>query len=202
MIFLERNFAMSFLGFSTPSESQREKYLKEHVGWCYSQYKSCSYLSRIVFDLNYRNLASSEYLYNSSAEKEFLTDIIEDFILNLLELYFEEKLGYCYSYNQLSNEEYFLFVFENYLEKRCARTELAGRILAEERDRKDYGSWGLSHYSANHYLTDYGVTFNKILYLVELACSKSNYISNIHGRYHHEITKQYIDSRVIAVSRL
>ena len=73
--------------------------------------------------------------------------------------------------------------------------------MAIEEDRVNYGSWGLSqHFSAKHHLTDDGVLYAKVFYIVTLSCSKSYNIVRVHGKYRPEIAKEYVDTRIVSVS--
>lgn len=197
---------MPFFGFHTPSESLKERFLKEYVGWCVAPRRNevlgSLSLPDIVYDRQRSLSLPASYKIDRSSSYDFLEAIIGDFAIYLIDQYFNDLLSYDSSFSVLTKEEYFLYEFEHYLSKKISNLEFAGRTLAIEEDRVNYGSWGLSqNYSAKHHLTDNGVLFNKILYIVTIACSKSYNILRIHGNYHPEIVKEYIDTRIISVSR-
>lgn len=196
---------MSFFGFHTPAESLKERFLKEYVGWCVSPGKcdvlGNSELSNILYNCQSRVDLASSYKIDRSSTSDFVKAIIVDFSTYLIDQYFNDFLSYNSNFSVLTKEEYFLYLFEEYLSKRIARRELAGKTLATETDRIDYGSWGLSrHYSAKHVLTDDGLIVAKLLYIVSLSCSKSYKIVRAHGAYRPEIPKEYVDTRVVSVS--
>jgi hypothetical protein len=196
---------MPIFGLHTPGESLKERFLKEYVGWCVAPRRNdvlgSMDLPNILYGCQLRLGLASSYKIDKASTFDFVKAIIKDFNEYLIDLYFNDMLSYSSDFSVLSKGEYFLYMFEKYLYKKISKRELAGRVLAIEKDRVNYGSWGLSqHYTATHQFTDDGLVVAKLYYIVSLACSKSYKIVRINGAYHPEYSKKYVDDRSISVS--
>ena len=196
---------MAFLGMSTPSETARVNFLREYVGWILiyrsdDKFKNFNFLYLLSSRINQLSLPAnySVDLYDLDG---FFDDIIDDMRVWLISEYFTDRLSYTSTFSTFSKEDYFIYLFEEYLSSKTASKTLSGRTLAIEEDRVNYGSWGFSqHFNANHRLTAEGLFINKLHYAVRLICSKSSSLCSVHGRYDPSIIKEYIDKGIIAVS--
>ena len=141
--------------------------LLEKVQWCVcdsftgmrSENKLRDYIilsqQKLSLDTNYR-ITKDEF--------SIIEDIFKNYQQDLIQKYFAETLPN----DNHNNVTFFILTLGDYLEKHQCDTTFNGNEMYIVKERKTYGTWGVTSFSATYLLTDYAVTYNKLLYITQL----------------------------------
>lgn len=126
----------------------------------------------------------------TQTEKELTKEILKDFQLHSLHLYFSNNLPKprCKRINKSTT--FFMFLLHSYLtDHQCDYNFLGYEMHSKTISRTDYGSWGVSQYEASYKLTDFAVVINKLLYISLCYLKSTPEFSNLFSedRYQSEL---------------
>ena len=188
----------------------RHQKIFNNVKWCITNHKNAFSAEDRRCELKLRNtilrlqdeLAINKEYRIIDAELNFVIDIIHGYQDDLVQKYFN---GYAFSYLNLSEEEYYIATFNDFLQKHeCERT-FNGNEMYTTKDYQSYGIYGTPSFTAKFVLTDYAVTYHKLCYITQLKCIKlhgkpisNNSIANLSL----ESFRKAIDTREIEVSNI
>lgn len=189
-------------------ESAKEKKLKEVVAWCATDNSNtfrCNlhlweYISKAQIKLN----LLQEYRISTDEEWNLAKEIIKGFQKDITQKFFSNQLSIPASKYVISEETYFMYLLQRYLEQHQCDYDFLGYDMHKETiSHKSYGSWGGPLYDATYALTDFAVVLQKLYYISYMHCKKSSTI-NPKGEYwsNERSIEDIIDSRRLSVSRM
>lgn len=102
-------------------------------------------------------------------------------------------------YSNMSDMDYFLVTLNAFLGEHECETSFGEYKLYTLKSRKDYGSWGGPIYDATYTLTEYGVTYQKMVHICRKYCFQNKYINKDEDYWDHD--SETFDSKEIMISR-
>ena len=168
--------------------------LFKKVKWCIS-YDSFSVKPKTkmlyqIIDLQQEMSVEEKYSITKE-EADIVIKILESFQQDLVQKYFDEVLPYdC----KVTEKVYFVISLNKFLKKHQCKKEFNGNEMFTSKNYKEYGTWGVTSFSATYVLTDYAVTYYKLLYITQLYYNKLLNINNTNT------TKKALDTREIDVN--
>lgn len=187
-------------------ENTKEKRRKEVVAWCVNEpnrYRDYLYLWEYISNAQIKLNLLQEYRISTDEEWDLAKEIIKGFQKDITRKFFSNQLSLPTSKYVISDETYFMYLLQEYLEQHQFDIEFLGYNMYKETiSYKSYGSWGGPLYDATYALTDFAVVFQKIYYISYIHCKNSSAI-NPKGKYlywanEHSI-EDIIDSRRFSV---
>ena len=185
---------------------------------CYDRYKRSDIFKKVKWcisydsfdnteaDLNMRNhilrlqhkLSVGESYRITKDESDIIVDILHSFQQDLIQRYFNDSL----TSSKYIEEVFFTIALMEFLEKHQCEKTFNGNTMHTMENYKSYGTWGVTSFSATLVLTDYAVTYYKLLYITQLYYNKLHNITdaNALGCIKVETTKVAIDTRHIDVN--
>lgn len=146
-----------------------------------------------------RKLSLSEKYLITETELEIVSEILQSFQLDLIKKYFNGSLSNC----KFTNAEFFIIKLNEFLERNQCKDSFNGNEMhAEVKNYKSYGTWGMTSFSATYVLTDYAITYYKVLYITQLQHNELLAITNPNTFAFQTaaVTKRAIDTREIEVN--
>lgn len=195
-------FGIVFLSQKT-YEYYKANNLFEKAKWCVSYTQPYERTSEIklrdtILHLQRKLSLGEKYLITES-ELDIVSGILQSFQQDLIQKYFNGLLSNC----KFSNADFFIIKLNEFLKKnQCEDSFNGNEMHAEVKNYKSYGTWGMTSFSATYVLTDYAITYYKVLYITQLQHNELLAItnSNTFAFQTAEATKRAIDTREIDVN--
>ncbi|MBE6618414.1 MAG: hypothetical protein E7626_01360 [Ruminococcaceae bacterium] len=176
----------------------------ENVKWCvyYDSFRKERPEVRMRDHILYlqRELSLDEKYRITKDEFPIIADILKCFQQDLIQKYFNGSLP-SYKY---TDEICFVINLNAFLDKNECEKDFNGNEMYTTKNYKEYGTYGMTSFSATYELTDYAVTYHKLYYITQLYYLKLYNIVDKDklGVRCAEIIKEAIDNRELEVSRI
>lgn len=185
-------------------KGNREERLRKLVNWCVNGRlgdRECPLIHYInsvelISDTpKYKVTTDSELkdantlfdLYKQDLQKTYLSKNFSSTMIKLI--------------TKMSELDFFMltlnsFLHDTFMDIHCENT------IYREISRKNYGMWGGQLFDAECELTDFGIVYQKLLYITHAYCEKSLVLNSNNIFYGADKYKDSIDTRIISISRI
>ena len=137
-------------------------------------------------------IIEDRYLITTQAERNIAFEIIKAYQKEMKNKYIRGLYTVNWKYARMSYSEYFMCYFAFYLKDH--NDLFFGQNAMYSGLSKHY--FNEIHYDEKCTITDYGITYNKLYYMVVLFCEKSAYLNKEHD-YCSEGIKKVLDSNEV-----
>ncbi len=157
-------------------ELYKERQLKKLVSWIFvnSPLSASGHdfpLEDYIFNAQYKFEIKKEFCISKELELDFVKEILEEFKKDMFQSYFADNLKTVKSKYVISGEHYFMSSLQRFLQKhQCDHHFLNYDMHKETIAYKEYGSWGGKLFDATYALTDFAITYHKMLYIAHTFC--------------------------------
>lgn len=134
--------------------------------------------------------------------KEDVQVILKSFQQDIAWRYFGGKLSIDTLSLKIMPEYMFFFLLMDFLGKHECDYSFEEHVMHKQISRKSYGSWGGELYDSENELTDFGVVFEKLYYVVSEYCYRHEEIRKSFGIRRCEYLMKQIDEKHISISRM
>ena len=172
----------------------REKKLKEFVSWIvvYNTPLVHSHdmpLWMYVHNAQVRLDIPEEYRISNDEEWRFVREIIQEFQNDLMQSYFKGNLGVPKSKYYITEEYYFMYRLEEFLESHHRDHEFLGYNM------RTYGS------DSSYFLTGFSVAYYKLYYVIYLFCKNCKPLNESGMRYSDKVLLEWIEEKIQTANR-
>lgn len=123
---------------------------------------------------------------------------MEEYQKNITRLYFRDALGLPKTKYVISETDYFMAAFHDFLSKHSAESEFLGHDMYCE--RKDYKSYKGDGYRATYVMSEFGVLYYKLYYITHMYCKQSVVYQNKVAGWAEKNIKDVLDKNEIEIS--
>lgn len=184
----------------------RQKKLFELVSWSvigdYNPFHgSYSYINALIFQIRkaqQNDIIDEKYKIVTDDDFKIVREIVEEYQKNIARLYFCDTLGFPKSKYVISETDYFMAAFRDFLSEHSAKSEFMGHDMYSE--RKDYEIYEGGGYRATYAMSDFGVLYYKLYYMTQMYCKKSVVYQNKVADWAEENIKDALDKNEIEIS--
>lgn len=162
-----------------------------------------SYINDLIFSIRRAqsgNSISAQYKIVEDKDFKLVREIVEEYQDYITKLYFRKKLNIFKSKYTVSETDYFMAMFHDFLSENSAKSEFLGHDMYSE--RIDYKSYEGDGYRAKYAMSDFGILFYKLYYTTYMYCKESPVFQNRVRGWEEEDIKDVLDTKQIDISCL
>jgi hypothetical protein len=198
-------FAMIFTVDKTV-KYYKQKELFELVSWsAIGDYNPVlnrySYINDLIFAIRRAqqiDTIDAKYKIVEDDDFKLVRAIVEEYQKNITRLYFRDTLGLPKTKYVISETDYFMAAFHDFLSEHSAESEFMGRDMYSE--RKDYKSYEGDGYRATYVMSEFGILYYKLFYITHMYCKQSVVYQNKVAGWEEKNIKAVLDTNEIEIS--
>lgn len=181
--------------------------LKELAAWTLTEndnvFRCNLRLRDYIHSAQLKYVSEKEFRIQTEEEWETVKTILGAYKEELSEAFFCNRLALPKSKYAISGEIFFFYSLCSFLREHQCESTIAGHEMREKQlEYKRYGNWGGPLYDAKYLLSDFGITYHKLLYASYMYCQNSRAINTKGDFYNREESiADIIASRQIEISR-
>lgn len=160
-----------------------------------------SYINDLIFSIRRvqsGDSISAQYKIVEDEDFKLVREIVEEYQDYITKLYFRDKLNLFKSKYAVSETDYFMAMFHDFLSENSAKSEFLGHDMYSE--RIDFKSYEGDGYRAKYAMSDFGILFYKLYYITHMYCKESPVFQNIVAGWAEKNIKDVLDTKQIDIS--
>lgn len=161
-----------------------------------------SYINDLIFSIRRAQSGDSipaQYKIVEDEDFKLVREIVEEYQDYITKLYFRDKLNLFKSKYVVSETDYFMTMFHDFLSENSAKSEFLGHDMYSE--RIDFKSYEGAGYSAKYAMSDFGILFYKLYYITYMYCKESLVLQNRVAGWAEKNIKDVLDTKEIDILR-